>query len=63
MKVGDLVRSVRRENDIALVIGFKEVYEDCGNKYPIVMWLDNQEVDSCYHRHLQLLYEVISEAR
>ena len=63
MKVGDLVRSVRRENDLALVIGFKEVYEDCGNKYPIIMWLDNQEVDSCHHRHLHLLYEVISESR
>ena len=63
MKVGDLVRSVRRENDIALVIGFKEVYEDCGNKYPIIMWLDNQEVDSCHHSNLHLLYEVISETR
>ena len=59
MKVGDLVRSVSRENDLALVIGFKEVYEGCGNKYPIIMWLDNQEVDSCSHR----LIEVVGESR
>lgn len=59
MKVGDLVRSVSRKNDLALVIDFKEVYEGCGNKYPIIMWLDSQETDSCYHRRV----EVISESR
>ena len=48
MKVGDLVRSVSIENDLALVIGFKEIYKGCGNEYPIIMWLDNQEVDSCH---------------
>ena len=37
MKVGDLVRSVSRKNDLALVIGFKELYEGCGNKYPIII--------------------------
>ncbi len=63
MKVGDLVRSVSRENDLALVIGFKEVYEGCGNKYPVIMWLDNHEVDSCHKGNLDLLYEVISEGR
>ena len=59
MKVGDLVRSVSRENHIALVIGFKELYEGCGNKYPIIMWCDTHQVDSCSHRRV----EVISESR
>ena len=59
MKMGDIVRSVSRKHDYALVIGFKEVYEGCGNKYPIIMWLNNQEIDSCSHRRLQ----VISESR
>ncbi len=59
MKVGDLVRSVNRQDDLALVVGFKEVYEGCRNKYPIIMWLDNYEIDSCWHRSL----EVISESR
>ena len=59
MKVGDLVRSVSREKDLALVIGFKELYEGCGNKYPIIMWLDNKEIDSCSHRRV----EVVNEAR
>ena len=63
MKVGDLIRSVSRKNDFALVIGFKEVYEGCGKKYPIIMWLDNYEVDSCHKGNLQLLYEVINESR
>ena len=59
MKVGDLVRSVSREHDLALVVGFKEVYEGCGDKYPIIMWLDNQQFDSCSHRRV----EVVNEAR
>lgn len=59
MKVGDLVRSVSRKNELALVVGFKEVYEGCGNKYPIIMWLDTDEVDSCSNRRV----EVISECR
>ena len=59
MKVGDLVRSVSRKNDLALVIGFKELYEGCGNKYPIIMWLDNNAIDSCSHRRV----EVVNEAR
>ena len=59
MKVGDLVRSVSRKNDLALVIGFKELYEGCGNKYPIIMWLDDNGIDSCSHRRV----EVVNEAR
>ena len=52
MKVGDLVRSVSREKDLALVIGFKELYEGCGNKYPIIMWLDNKKIAYCSQRRL-----------
>ena len=59
MKIGDLVRSVSREKHFALVVGFREVYEGCGNKYPIIMWLDNQQIDSCSHRRV----EVINESR
>ncbi len=59
MKVGDLVRSVSRKNDLALIVGFKELYEGCGNKYPIIMWLDDNKIDSCSHRRV----EVISECR
>ena len=59
MKVGDLVRRVSGKNDLALVIDFKEVYEGCGNKYPVIMWLDDQEIDSCIHSRV----EVISESR
>jgi hypothetical protein len=59
VQVGDLVRSVSRKNDLALVVGFKEVYEGCGNKFPIIMWLDTHEVDSCSWRRI----EVISESR
>ena len=59
LKLGDLVRSVSRKKDLALVVGFKEVYEGCGNKYPIIMWLDTHQVDSCSHRRV----EVISESR
>ena len=57
MQVGDLVRSVSREHDLALVVGFKEVYEGCGNKYPIVMWLDRLQFDSCSHRRLRVVNE------
>ena len=59
MKVGELVRSVSRQDDLALVVGFKEVYEGCRNKYPIIMWLDSHEFDSCSHRRV----EVVSESR
>lgn len=59
MKIGDLVRSAKRKKDFALVVGFKEVYEGCGNKYPIIMWLNDPELDSCYHNRL----EVINESR
>ena len=57
MKVGDLVKSVSRENDFALVVGFKEVYEGCGNKYPIIMWLRNNQIDSCSHRRVEVISE------
>ena len=56
MKVGDIVRSVNRD-DLALVVGFKEVYEGCGNKYPIIMWFDNQQFDSCSHRRVKVVNE------
>ena len=59
MRVGDLVRSVSRKKDLAIVVDFKEVYEGCGNKYPIIMWMDTQSIDSCSHTRL----EVISESR
>jgi hypothetical protein len=59
MKVGDLVRSVSRKNDLALVMGFKEVYEGCGNNYPIIMWLENNQIDSCNQSRV----EVISESQ
>ena len=59
MKVGDLVRSVRGKNDLALVIDFKEVYRGCGNEYPVIMWLDDQEIDSCHRTRV----EVVSESR
>ena len=57
MKLGDIVRSVSRKNDFALVIGFKEVYEGCGNKYPIIMWFDSPMIDSCSHRRLKVVNE------
>lgn len=59
MKLGDIVRSVSRgrENDLALVVGFKEVYEGCGNKYPIIMWFNNQMIDSCSHRRVEVVNE------
>lgn len=57
MKLGDIVRSVSRENDFALVVGFKEVYEGCGNKYPIIMWFDRPMIDSCSHRRLKVVNE------
>ena len=56
LKLGDLVRSVNRD-DLALVVGFKEVYEGCGNKYPIIMWLNSQEIDSCSHRRVRVINE------
>ena len=57
MKVGDLVRSVSRKKDLALVVGFKDVYEGCGNKYPIIRWLNNNQVDSCSHRRVEVVGE------
>ena len=57
--MGDLVRSVSGGDALALIIGFKQLYEGCGNRYPIIMWLDSQEVDSCSHRRV----EVVSESR
>lgn len=59
MKLGDIVRSVSRKHHLALVVGFKELYEGCGNKYPIIMWFDSPELESCSHRRL----EVISESK
>lgn len=56
MNIGDLVRSVNRD-DLALVVGFKELYEGCGNKYPIIMWCDTQQIDSCSHRRLVVINE------
>lgn len=56
MKVGDLVKSVNRD-DLALVVAFKEVYEGCGNKYPIIMWLRNNQIDSCSHRRVEVISE------
>ena len=67
MRAGDIVRSVSRKNDFALVIGFKELYEGCGNKYPIIMWFDRPELESCSHRRLVVIgesrLEVINESR
>lgn len=57
MKIGDIVRSVSRQDDLALVIGFKEVYEGCGNKYPIIMWFDSHQVDSCSHHRVRVINE------
>ena len=57
--MGDLVRSVSGGDALALIIGFKQLYEGCGNKYPIIMWLDSHEFDSCSHRRV----EVVSESR
>lgn len=59
MKVGDLVQSARYPRAIAVVLGFKEVYEGCGSKYPIIRWMDTLELDSCHHSHLR----VVSESR
>ena len=59
MRLGDIVRSVSRKKHFALVVGFKELYEGCGNKYPIIMWFDSQFIESCSHRRL----EVINESR
>ncbi len=59
MELGDMVRSVSRKNDFAIVVGFKKVYEGCGNKYPIIMWFDRPGLESCSHRRL----EVINESR
>jgi len=57
MKVGDLVRrkSWNLSEDIAIVVGFKEVFEGCGNRFPIVHWLDTHEIDSCSHRRLEVI--------
>ena len=49
MKVGDLVRSARNPRALAIVLGFKEVYEGCGNKYPIIRWMDTLGLDSGHH--------------
>ena len=59
LKLGDLVRSVSRKHHFALVVGFKELYEGCGNKYPIIMWLDTHQIESCSHRRV----EVVNEGR
>ena len=59
MKVGDLVQSARNPRAIAVVLGFKEVYEGCGNKYPIIRWMDTLELDSGHYSQLR----VISESR
>ena len=59
MQLGDIVRSVSRNHHFALVVGFKELYEGCGNKYPIIMWFDTHQIDSCSHRRL----EVVNESR
>ena len=67
IKLGDLVRSVSRKHHFALVVGFKELYEGCGNKYPIIMWFDRPELESCSHRRLVVIAEkrlvVINESR
>ena len=57
MKVGDLVRSVSGGDALALIIGFKQLYEGCGNKYPIIMWLRNNQIDSCSHRRVEVISE------
>ena len=57
IKLGDIVRSVSREHDLALVIGFSEVYEGCGNRYPIIMWFDRPMIDSCSHHRLKVVNE------
>jgi len=59
MKIGDLVRSTREPRALAVVLGFKEVYEGCGNKYPIIRWMDTMELDSGHHSH----WRVVSESR
>ena len=55
MKVGDLVRSARNPRAMAVVLGFKEVYEGCGNKYPIIRWMDTLELDSGHHSQLRII--------
>lgn len=50
--------SAKVAQHVALVIGFKELWEGCGNKYPIIMWCDNQEVDSCSHRRLEVISDI-----
>ena len=49
MKLGDIVRSVSREHDLALVVGFKEVYEGCGNRYPIIMVVSHNKLMKLKH--------------
>jgi len=57
MKLGDIVRSVSREYDLALVVGFKEVYRGCGNRYPIIMWFDSNRLDACSHHRVKVISE------
>ena len=63
MKVGDLVKHVRH-SDLALVVEVNETINDDGRKtglyhYPVFMWLDTGEIDSCASTFL----EVIDESR
>jgi len=58
LKVGDLVqRRSKAHPALAMIVDFKSVYEDCGNNYPIIMWLDSNEFDSCHHTRLEIVNE------
>ena len=62
MKIGDLVRH-KRGGDLALVLDIKEVLHGGPARrkqiyqYPVFMWLNTCEIDSCADTFLEVINE------
>ena len=60
MKIGDLVRH-KRGGDLALVLDIKEVSHGGAAprkqiyRYPVFMWLNTSEIDSCADVFLEVI--------
>ena len=57
MKPGDLVKD-KHTDDLALILSFKELdFGEESDQYPVFVWLDTFEVDSCFVDRLELVSE------
>ena len=53
MKPGDIVKD-KNTDDLALILSFKELdFGEESDKYPVFVWLDTFEVDSCFVDRLE----------